>query len=178
MKQGENIIVLEESTNSQYRFGMPGTELSKDEWEQCLSAVENIKDAQFIVASGSLPPGVPAGNYARLAFIATKKNAKLVVDTSGEALLQAAKAGVYLLKPNLGELSTLLEAGRIETGKIAEAANGIIAKDYCEVIGVSMGAAGAVLLTKDEFYRVVPPAVKRKSEVGAGDSMVAGIVLS
>lgn len=174
----ENLIVLEESTNSQYRFGMPGTELSKDEWEQCLSAVENIKDAQFIVASGSLPPGVPADIYARLAFIAKRKNAKLVVDTSGEALLHAAKAGVYLLKPNLGELSTLLGTGRIETGKIAEAANEIIANDYCEVIVVSMGAAGAVLLTKDEFYRVAPPAVKRKSVVGAGDSMVAGMVLS
>ena len=94
----ENIIVLDESLNNQYRFGFPGTPLSQHEWEQCLTAIEGINDAGFIIASGSLPPGVPKDIYARIARIAKTKNAKFIVDTSGEALTHAAEAGVYLMK--------------------------------------------------------------------------------
>ncbi|MFI5134082.1 MAG: 1-phosphofructokinase family hexose kinase, partial [Chitinophagales bacterium] len=89
----ENIIVLDESSNQQYRFGMPGTELSESEWKQCIKVIEEMparpaggKDVEFIVASGSLPPGVPLDIYAHLAIIAKKQKAKLIVDTSGEAL--------------------------------------------------------------------------------------------
>jgi 6-phosphofructokinase 2 len=174
----ENIIVLDESSNQQYRFGMPGTELSAGEWQQCLQVVEEMEVVEFIVASGSLPPGVPLDIYARLARIAKKKQAKLVVDTSGEALKQAAGEGVYLLKPNLGELSSLMGLERIEENKIEEVARQVIAKGHCEILVVSMGENGAVLVTKTESYRAAPPVVKRKSVVGAGDSMVAGIVLS
>ena len=60
----ENIIVFDESTNSQYRFGMPGTELKEGEWQQSLKAVEEIRDPEFVIASGSLPPGEPRHIYA------------------------------------------------------------------------------------------------------------------
>ncbi len=66
----ENIIVLDQSINAQYRFGMPGSELNEHEWKECLRAVEEIDDANFIIASGSLPPGVPVNIYAMLAEIA------------------------------------------------------------------------------------------------------------
>ena len=81
----ENIIVLDESINNQYRFGMPGTELSEHEWKQCLQAVEEINNVEFIIASGSLPPGVPLDIYAQLAKIARYKHTRFIVDTSGEA---------------------------------------------------------------------------------------------
>jgi 6-phosphofructokinase 2 len=172
----ENIIVREESTNQQYRFGMPGTELSESEWNLCLKRVEETEDAEFIVASGSLPAGVPLDVYARLAAIAKKKNAKLIVDTSGEALKHAAYEGVYLLKPNLSELSSLLGVEKINTDEIISIARQAINKRYCEILVVSMGQAGAILVTKNEAHRAIPPPVDRKSVVGAGDSMVAGIV--
>ena len=174
----ENIIVLDESSNQQYRFCMPGTELSENEWQRCLKAVEEMKDVEFIVASGSLPPGIPLNIYARLAVIAKNKKAKLIVDTSGEALKYAANEGVYMLKPNLGELSSLMELERIDVEKIEEEAKQSIEKGHCEVLIVSMGEEGAILVTKSETHRVIPPLVKRKSVVGAGDSMVAGIVLA
>lgn len=69
----ENIIVFDESTGNQYRFGMPGAALSEPEWKACLSAVEAIPDIGFIIASGSLPPGVPLNIYAQLAKLAKKK---------------------------------------------------------------------------------------------------------
>lgn len=172
----ENFIILEEKTNQQYRFGMPGTALKETEWQQCLNEVEKIKDVEFIVASGSLPPGVPQDIYARLAVMAKMKNAKLVVDTSGEALRQVAREGVYLLKPNLGELCSLMGIEKIDTDKIEGMAKQVITKGHCEVLVVSMGAAGAMLVTKNIVEKIVPPQVIRKSTVGAGDSMVAGIV--
>lgn len=174
----ENIIINDHHTRQQYRFGMPGAALSEDEWSSCLKALDQFKDIEFIVASGSLPPGVPMDVYAQIAKIAKEKKAKLVVDTSGEALKHAVNEGVYLLKPNLGELSALVGKEELETDMLDNAAMQLIEKGNCEIVVVSMGAAGARLITKDIAKTITPPAVKRKSTVGAGDSMVAGIVLS
>ncbi|MEP7375719.1 MAG: hexose kinase [Chitinophagaceae bacterium] len=172
----ENIIVLDDSSNNQYRFGMPGTELSDPEWKLCLKAVEETENAGFVIASGSLPPGVPLDIYAQLAKMAKKTNAKFIVDTSGEALKQAADEGVYLLKPNLGELGFLAGKSVLQPGEVKDIAAGIIEKGKCEVLVVSMGAAGAMLVTRNVAEIITPPPALKKSTVGAGDSMVAGIV--
>lgn len=172
----ENIIVLDESTNDQYRFGMPGTALSDQEWKQCLKAVEETNEVEFIIASGSLPPGVPLNVYAQLAATAKSKKAKFIVDASGDPLKHAADEGVYLLKPNLGELSTMAGKKELKPREIEHIAKEMIAKGKCEVMVVSMGAAGAMLVTEEIAETITPPPVKRKSTVGAGDSMVAGII--
>ncbi|HWH63302.1 MAG TPA: 1-phosphofructokinase family hexose kinase [Ginsengibacter sp.] len=172
----ENIIVMDQSVNNQYRFGMPGTKLSEADWKNCLNAVEEIDDIEFIVASGSLPPGVPTNIYATLAEIAKQKNAKFIVDTSGEALKDAAERGVYLMKPNLGELSYLAGLKKLKPCDVVEIARKIIAKGMCEIMIVSMGIHGATLVTKDTDETITPPKVELKSTVGAGDSMVAGII--
>jgi 6-phosphofructokinase 2 len=172
----ENIIVLDKGTNDQYRFGMPGTALSEQEWKQCLAAVADIKDTDFIIASGSLPPGVPLNVYAQLAGIAKTNGAKFIVDTSGEPLQHAANEGVYLLKPNLGELSNLAGKNELQPAEVKDIARSIIDTGACEVMVVSMGAAGAMLVTTTITEIILPPPVVKKSTVGAGDSMVAGIV--
>ena len=172
----ENIIVLDKSSNNQYRFGMPGTELGENEWKQCLKAVEEIENAEFIIASGSLPPGVPQNIYTQIARIAKNNKAKFIVDTSGEALKQALDEGVYLIKPNLGELCTLAGKKDLPIDEVKDIARKIIAKGRCEVMVVSMGAAGAMLIANDIVEIITPPSVIKKSTVGAGDSMVAGIV--
>ncbi len=172
----ENIIVVDQANNNQYRFGMPGTELAATEWKKCLQAVEEMNDVEFIIASGSLPPGVPDNIYALLAKIAKTKNAKFIVDTSGDALKQAVEEGLYMLKPNLGELSFLAGKKELPADEVKNIAREIIAKGGCEVMVVSMGAAGAMLVTREIAEIFTPPAVERKSTVGAGDSMVAGVV--
>jgi 6-phosphofructokinase 2 len=174
----ENLIVLDTSTNHQYRFGMPGSPLLEEEWKQCLQALETEEDVEFIVASGSLTPGVPTNIYAQIAAIAKNKGAKLIVDTSGDALKQATKEGVFLLKPNLGELSSLAGKEEIHAELVDDVAREVIAQGQCDVVVVSLGATGAMLITKDDIIQATPPAVKKKSTVGAGDSMVGGIVLS
>ncbi len=173
----ENMIVLDLSANQEYRFGMPGQELLQTEWEKCLELTEDV-DAGFIVASGSLPPGVPTDIFARIAKIANKKNSKLIVDTSGEALQKALGEKVYMIKPNLGELSMFVGKEELAMQEIDEAARKIITQTGCMAIAVSMGSAGAMMITAKDVYKVAAPPVKRKSTVGAGDSMVAGIVYS
>lgn len=174
----ENMIVLDASTNLQYRFGMPGPEIAEKEWQHCLERIEQINHIDFLVASGSLSPGVPENIFAQIAAIAKKKQAKLIVDTSGEALKLAVDEGIYLLKPNLGELASLMGKDELNPESVVENAKQIIGKGRCEVIIVSMGAAGAMLVTGEIVQQITAPPVKRKSIVGAGDSMVAGIVWS
>lgn len=173
----ENLIVLDDSSGLQYRFGMPGPEVSENEWQQLLTAIEKASGADMIVASGSVPAGVPPDIFARIGDIAKKKKAKFIVDTSGEPLKLAAAGGVYLLKPNMRELGSLVENEELTTEMAAGAAKELVAKGQCEVMVVSMGAAGALLVTREEQYVVKPPHVLIKSTVGAGDSMVAGMVL-
>jgi len=174
----ENLVVQEKSKNLQYRFGMPGPEIKENEWKQLLAVLDQVNDVSFIVASGGVPIGALDDIFASISSIAKKKNAKFIVDTSGDALKLALKEGVYLLKPNLGELSTLAGKEWIEPNEIEIVARQIINTGKCEVMVVSMGEAGAMLVTTNETFRITPPEVERKSTVGAGDSMVAGIVLS
>ena len=174
----ENLVVVEDTTNKQFRFGMPGLKVTEPEWQACLKSIEDVNNVDFIVASGSLPEGIPTDIFARIALIAQEKKAKFIVDTTGDALKQAVQAGVYLIKPNLGELSSLLGKKELSLESVGEVARELIEKGNCEVVAVSMGAEGAMLVTKDLMISIKPPTVERKSTVGAGDSMVAGIVLS
>ena len=174
----ENLIVVDRSTNHQYRFGMPGPELEEEEYKHCLQLLEAEEDVAFIVASGSLARGVPTNIYAQIAVIAKQKAARLIVDTSGEALQQAVNQGVFLIKPNLAELSSLVGKEEIHAEMVDDVAMDLIRKGKCEMMVVSLGSSGAMLVSREQVVQMMPPVVKRKSTVGAGDSMVAGIVLS
>ena len=172
----ENLIVVDESANLQYRFGMPGPEIQQSEWEACLQQMQEIDDVEYIVASGSLPAGVPIDIFAQLTEGAKKRNAKVILDTSGEPLKNAVDDGVFMIKPNLGELSLLYGVEELKQNEAVDAAKEIINKGGCEVMVISMGASGALLITKNEVIQSPSPTVKKRSTVGAGDSMVAGMV--
>jgi 6-phosphofructokinase 2 len=173
----ENFAVTERSTDRQFRFGMPGSIIPEEEWKYTLMKLEKIRPApEFIVASGSLPQGVPDDFYARVATIAKQMGAKLILDTSGEALKKAAGIGVYLLKPNSAELAGLAGKEDLAPAEREAFARQLVREGLCEVMVVSLGAKGALLVTKEEVFRAEPPAIKPKSTVGAGDSMVAGLV--
>ncbi|RJQ48851.1 MAG: 1-phosphofructokinase family hexose kinase [Desulfobacteraceae bacterium] len=175
----ESLVILEESTGRQYRFGMPGPELKEQEREQFLdglSAVEPRPD--YLVASGSLPPSVPADFYARVARIGKDRGAKVIIDVSGEALEEALKEGVYLIKPNVREFRQLVGKEIKEEPQIEAEAQKMVKSGRCEVLVISLGAAGALMISEEISEHILPPTVPIVSKVGAGDSMVAGIVLS
>lgn len=174
----ENIVVKEISTNKQFRFGMPGDHVSEKEWKNCVSALMQVENVEYIVLSGSLPPGIPKEIFERIAGIAHIKDAKLIVDTSGLALKYAVEAGTYLIKPNLKELSMLVGKDIVSLEQVESASKEIISKNRCEIVVTSLGADGAILITKEISFRITPPRVAVQSTVGAGDSMLAGIILS
>ena len=174
----ENLVVFEKATGEQYRFGMPGPQIAEHEWKQILQALEDLEETpEFVVASGSNAPGVPQDFYAQVAEIAKRKGFKLVVDTSGEALLQAAGEGIFLLKPNLNELAALADKEQITAKEQEEFATKVLSEGKSQVLVVSLGPRGAMLASKEGFEYIVPPTVKQDSAVGAGDSMVGGMVL-
>jgi 6-phosphofructokinase 2 len=173
----ENLAVDELQTGNQYRFDLPGPVISSADQERCLDHLSRVaQQADYIVASGSLPIGVPEDFYARIATLAKRQAKRFVLDTSGVALKQAG-GGIYLLKPNLRELEDL--SGRQIHGECEEeqAAQEVIAQGRCEVVVVSLGSRGALLASAKGCERFPAIPVQPNSTVGAGDSMLAGIVL-
>ena len=172
----ENVMIREAATGNQFRFVLPGPEHSAAEWERCIEAIAGSPAATYIVASGSLPPGVPADIYREIVRTAAGRGSRVIVDTSGEALAAALEAGVYLVKPNLRELSDLI--GRaLETEADWRAASlELVEAGAAEVVALSLGNRGAMLVSRK--LRLYAPAVPVDlvSAVGAGDSFVAGMV--
>ena len=175
----ENVVVYETSTDRQFRFGMPGATLTEGEWTQCLKTLRALDPApEYLVASGSLPPGVPSDAYAAVAEAARALGARPILDTSGDALREAVASGWFLLKPNLRELEQLAGTALDTEPARIDAARAFIDRGWCEVVVLSMGASGALLITDDAAEHVRSPTVPINSRVGAGDSMVGGLALA
>jgi 6-phosphofructokinase 2 len=175
----ENFAVMESSSGDQFRFGMPGYEIYEDELQQCIDAINELPDTvEYLVGSGSLPPGAPVDFYGKVAKLAIDRNIKCVIDTSGEALAKAAEMGVCMMKPNLRELSLLAGKEKISGLEQEEIARKVIDQGQASILVVSLGARGAMIASKESIEYVVPPTVNSVSKVGAGDSMVGAIVLS
>lgn len=175
----QSFTVLEQSSDLQYRFNLPGPQLQAHEWQAALTLLAELDPAPaYLVASGSLPPGVPVDFYAQVAVLGRKRGFRVIVDTSGEPLRKAAAAGVFLLKPNLRELAML--AGRELNSEAAQeqVARELVLSGNCEAVVVSLGAAGVLLVTAELCRRMRSPTVPIVSKVGAGDSTVAGISLA
>jgi len=173
----ENFTAYEDESGEQFRFVLPGSPLHRAEWEAMLYELEHIETKpKFVVASGSVPPGVPADFFAKVAAIAKKLGAKPLIDTSGAALKAAIDEGVYLAKPNLNELIDL--CGKpldSEKARIA-ACRDMIKSGEAEVVALTLGDQGALLVTRDGVWRAGPMQIEAVSTVGAGDSFLGGMV--
>ncbi|MEO6319269.1 MAG: 1-phosphofructokinase family hexose kinase [Polaromonas sp.] len=176
----ESFSVLETSSGRDFRFLLPGPELSPPESEACLAGLREVSDLQtpprYLVASGSLPPGVPADFYARLARLARARGSLMVLDSSGPALAAALAEGVYLVKPSLRELRELTGRPLHTELQWREAAQQIIRDGQAQVVALSLGEEGALLVTADRVLRASSVPVTVKSSIGAGDSFVGGLV--
>ena len=173
----EDFSVTERGTGSQYRFVLPGEPLRESEWRECLEAL-GARKPSFVVGSGSLPPGVPDDFYARAAAIARKLGAKFFLDTSGAPLAAAIEHGVDMIKPNLREMRELAGKTLSSESDWIAAARGYIKSGKVETVALSLGHLGAMLITRDQALRALPPPIKPISTVGAGDSFFGAIVYS
>jgi 6-phosphofructokinase 2 len=170
----ENWIVLESSTNNQFRFTFPGQPVEEAAILHLIDTIRSFTPT-YVVASGSLPPGLPDYFYGLIVKTANAAGAKCIVDTSGPALQAIKGKHAFLIKPNINELSKMLAIESIEDKDIPDAAQQAVRDGYAEILVVSMGPNGAWLVTDDRRYFAPAPPVEKKSTVGAGDSMVAGI---
>ena len=171
----ESFVAVDDNTNSQYRFGFPGSEITEEEKNIIFQTIQELKP-KFLVLSGSLNEGLPTDFYQQIADLAKKSGSKVIVDTSGEALQKVLETGVYLIKPNVGELAKLIGVERLEMDEVVHAAQKLIEKGSAEIVVVSLGPQGAVLVTATQTEFVPAPNVVKKSTVGAGDSMVGAMV--
>jgi 6-phosphofructokinase 2 len=175
----ENLVILETETCQQFRFGMPGPEIDPSEGErvlETLSALDPVPD--FVVISGSAPPGIPDDFYEDIAEAAGQHGSKVIVDAHGELLSQALSAHPFLIKPNLRELGQLAGREMESDEQIEAAARKLVDEGRCEICMVSLGAGGALWTSAEGIYRLRAPTVRIRSKVGAGDCTVAGIVLA
>ena len=174
----ESLAVEDRQTGEQFRFILPGPVVGEADQERCLDQLSVVAaEADFIVASGSLPLGVPEDFYARVAGLAQKLGKRLVLDTSGAALKRAGH-GIYLLKPSLRELQELVGRRIGSPLEQERAAREIIEQGHSEIVVLSLGEEGALLVSVGECERFAAVPVQARSTVGAGDSMLAGIILS
>jgi 6-phosphofructokinase 2 len=172
-----SFTVHEQETGAEYRFVLPGPRLSEGEWQACLDHLAGLSSfPDWLVASGSLPPGVPTDFYARLARLCRLRGARLVLDTSGPALAAALDEGVYLFKPNLRELGELGGQSLETPAQWQAAAYQCIDQGRAEVVALTMGHLGALLMTPAGMWSAPPLPVAVASAVGAGDSFVGGLV--
>jgi len=170
--------VLDNKTGQEYRFVPEGPEVSEAEWTEALEATAEASHG-WLVASGSLPKGVPDDFYARLAPRVAEAGGQLVLDTSGDALKLALEAGgVALVKPSQGEFEAL--AGRKLGGAeaLGREAVALARSGRARLVAVTLGKDGALLATADGVLNLPALDVPVRGAVGAGDSFLAAMTLA
>jgi 6-phosphofructokinase 2 len=171
------MTVQDVTAGQEYRFVPEGPLLTAAEWQAALAVAEDCAP-DWLIASGSLPRGVPEDFYARVARTATARGQRVVVDTSGPALRAALGSGLALIKPSLGEFETLLGRPLRDPDARDAAALELVRSGAAERVAVTMGRDGALLATADGVWRQPALDVPVRGAVGAGDSFLAAMVLA
>jgi len=169
-----SLAVHERSSGREFRFVPEGPLVDREEWERAVELLAQTK-CDYLVASGSLPRGVPDDFYVRLRS-SIPSAVRLVLDTSGEALRQALNAGgVFLVKPSLGELEQFAGRPLSHPDARLSAARDIVERGQAEHVAVTFGRDGALLVSAGGALSLPGMDVEARSAVGAGDSFVAAM---
>jgi 6-phosphofructokinase 2 len=159
----------------EYRFVPEGPVLAEHEWQAALKLLDR-SECGWIVASGSLPRGVPDDFFARAAAIASRRRRRFVLDTSGEPLRAALGKGLALIKPSRGEFESLMGEKLATPESQDEAALRLVRNGAAELVAVTLGHEGAILAGPDGVLRLPALNVPALGAVGAGDSFLAAMV--
>jgi 6-phosphofructokinase 2 len=171
-----SLTVREQASGAEYRFVPQGPRLDAAECTSILDALGAL-EADWLVASGSLPPGVPPEFYASVAQLAVHRGVKFALDTSGAALKTPLGHGVDLLKPSLGEFESIAGRANSDPSSRARQAVDLVRSGAARMIALTLGADGAILATADGALQLPAMSVKERTGVGAGDSFLAALVL-
>lgn len=170
-----NIKVRDEAADVVTELNQAGPAVTDDEISAMTQMVmDHAAKSDYLVLTGSLPPGCPAGYYRELMEKVSKTGCRCVLDADGARLADGLKAKPFLIKPNTYELE-LLTGKKLEKLEDIKAAANEIIKGGVSVVAVSMGGDGAIITDGNEAWYAPRLNVEISSTVGAGDSMVAGM---
>jgi len=172
-----NFIITDTKTSQQTRIDAPGPRISKEEFERFRRKIRQIfPQPNLVVMSGSIPPGLPVNIYYDMIMDAKDFKVRCLLDSDGQWLEAGIKAEPYLVKPNVREAEALLKTELSTEEVIIKAALNLVEAGV-EVAVISRGKDGLIAATKRMIVKAVPPEVKVKSAVGAGDCTIAGLAL-
>jgi 6-phosphofructokinase 2 len=172
----ESFSVHENTSGQDFRFVLPGPEVSANEVQACFDFVAKHLPKQFLVISGGIAPGVPIDFYARLTRLANQHSVPVVIDANGPALHAALQEGVFLFKPSLRELSQLVGHDLPDEKSWISACHALIEQKKAQLIALSLGEQGAMVISQDQCWRAEALKVDVQTTIGAGDSFVGGMV--
>jgi 6-phosphofructokinase 2 len=171
-----HITIVQRKKKLQTLLGTSCPAINRVEADEFLGKVREIPANSYVAISGNTPQGMGDGFYAQLITTLKERNIKVTLDTDEEALKKGADAGPYLIKPNIHEFGRLVGTNLREVEEIVKYASSY--KDKIRYIVVSMGARGVVGISGEGNFHVIPPKVHVRSSIGAGDSLVAGIIFA
>ncbi len=173
-----NVSIVDEANRHYIKVNEPGPTISAEELNALKQKVKTLaKAGDWWVLAGSLPPGVPTNIYADLIKDIQDSQAHVILDTSGEALKQGCAARPFLAKPNDAEAHNLTGLPVNSMLEIVTAAKAIQVAGVGTVV-LSLGKAGALLVEEQSVWQAESPTIKESNPIGAGDSMVGGLVWS
>lgn len=169
-----NILTDDGSTTE---FLEPGAEIYPEELQAFLDKFPQIvEESDVITISGSVPKGIGTDMYGKLIAMAKEKGKKVILDTSGELLKEGVQAKPTMIKPNTDEIQALLGVSVNNREEVIAGAKKLQNMGI-EVVVVSLGKDGALVVTEDGVYQGRPPEIQTVNTVGCGDSMVAAFAV-
>ncbi len=159
------------------RFNEKGPEIKKNELKNFWNILLNInfKKNDFIVMSGSIPPGIKKNIYAEIIKKTRNYGTLGVVDADGDVLREAIKERPFIIKPNLKELERCFNA-KIESFEKFKNICSYLINNGVSILLITNGKYGAILFTKEKIIYSRPPEIQFKSSIGCGDAFLAGFL--
>ena len=170
-----NIVIHVQGTGNQILLASEGPQITADELQQFLETLQGLKDPEIVSIGGSLPPGIEPAFYRSIIDALNRKGARVILDAEGHALRESLPSRPFAIKPNLRELSTAVGMKLTTNEEILSAAEELRSQGV-ELVLVSMGANGILLVGEGMRWQAIPPTVDVRSTIGAGDSSVAGFI--
>lgn len=176
ISEGMSRINLKLRSNEESEINGQGPEISKEALEALYRKLDAMNSEDVLVLAGSIPGSMPDSSYELIMERVEKKNMKVVVDATGDLLVNVLKYHPFLIKPNNHELEEIFHVPMDSNETIITYAKKLQEMGARNVL-ISMAGDGAILVSEDGMVRQSPaPKGKVVNSVGAGDSMVAGFL--
>jgi len=172
-----NFIIADTKTSQQTIIGAPGPRISPKELNRFTKKMRHIRPSpRIMTVCGSVPPGIPPTIYHDTILESKNFGVRTILDATDQWLAEGIKAKPYLIKPNVHEAEILLGRELPDEETIIKAAIDLVEMGV-EIAIISRGKDGLIAISQDRAYKAIPPQVKVRSTVGAGDCTVAGLAL-